>query len=461
MKKIYVLDTNILMQSPRALFGFADNDIYLPTTVIQELDKHKTDSGERGFNTREVIRMLESLRRTYAQTHKSGELSGLNMPNGGTLYVTESEDESILPEGIRYVSPDTRIIGSVIKLTKEKEEPVILITNDAAMRFNAFAISKNGITIQDYKNETIETDESYTGKTKIVVDSKSINKLYQEKEFPIDEIKEFIPNDEKIYENEYIHLVSDDGKNQSAICIFQKGFIYLINADVESYGGIHGKNLTQKCLINALLRPAEDIPLVIAKGPAGTGKTLLSVACGLSGTYDDKKLRRYSEILMTRANVQSDNDMGFLPGDLEDKMSPLIQPFIDNMEHIFSGKTKDDDLAKEQVDFVRSHGIVNICPVGYVRGRTLERKYLIIDEAQNLTVSQVLTLITRAGNGTKIVLLGDPDQIDAKYLDKRNNGLVFASEKMKGSKCCAQIVFEQEESVRSELATEAAKRLTI
>ena len=186
------------------------------------------------------------------------------------------------------MSPDTRIIGSVIKLTKEKEEPVILITNDVAMRFNAFAISKNGITIQDYKNETIETDESYTGKTKIEVDSKSINKLYQEKEFPIDEIKEFIPDDEKIYENEYIHLVSDDGKNQSAICIFQKGFIYLINADVEAYGGIHGKNLTQKCLINALLRPAEDIPLVIAKGPAGTGKTLLSVACGLSGTYDDK-----------------------------------------------------------------------------------------------------------------------------------------------------------------------------
>lgn len=465
MKKIYVLDTNILMQSPRALFGFADNDVYLPTTVIQELDKHKTDSGERGYNTREVIRMLEDLRRNYVSTHAAGEkIKGIEMPNGGTLYITESEinHPDFLPRGLglSYDTPDMRIIGAVYKLTTEHKEPVILVTNDAAMRFNAFVSTKNSITIQDYRNETIETDERYTGKTELTVDPSVINKLYKDKQMDPETITEVV-KDTTLYENEYVHFISDDGSKQSAVGIYQNGKINLINADITTYGGIRGKNLSQKCLLHALMQPAEEIPLVIAKGPAGTGKTLLSVACGLDGTYDDHAGRRYNEMLLTRSNVQSDNDLGALPGDLEDKMSPLVRPFYDNMERIFAGDENDIVTARQQIDFVRARGTVNICPVGYVRGRTLDHRYLIVDEAQNLTVTQALTLITRAGCGTKIVLCGDPDQIDAKYLDKRNNGLVFAAEKMKGSKYCAQITFDQEEAVRSDLAMEAVKRMTI
>ena len=166
-------------------------------------------------------------------------------------------------------------------------------------------------------------------------------------------------------------------------------------------------------------------------------------------------------MLLTRSNVQADNDLGALPGDLQDKMSPLVRPFYDNMERIFAGEDNDIATARQQIDFVRACGTVNICPVGYVRGRTLDHRYLIVDEAQNLTVTQALTLITRAGYGTKIVFCGDPDQIDAKYLDKRNNGLVFAAEKMKGSKYSAQNTFDQEEAVRSDLAMEAVKRMTI
>lgn len=462
MKKIYVLDTNILMQSPKALYGFDDNDIYLTTTITQELDKHKTDAGERGFNTREAIRMLDELRRQYSKEHKKGEFGGMPLVNGGTLYIIPDEEESFLPTGCSLTVPDNRIINTVMKLTKEKEEPVILVTNDTSMRFNAFGMSRNSIAIQEYKNETIESDEMYTGKGEVMLTKAAIDAMFAGEDLPF--------SCEDTYENEFVHVTALEDPKISGIAIYRNGYLHMINTKkLSGFNGIRGRNLSQNCLLYALKAPASEIPLVIAKGPAGTGKTILAVACGLDGAYkaEGKKYNdgenTYSEMLMTRANVIMDNDLGFLPGDLEDKMSPLISPFLDNMENIFAGKGKERDIetAKAQIDEVRTRGIANICSVAYLRGRTLENKYLIVDEAQNLTVSQVLAIITRAGEDTKVVLLGDPDQVDAKYLDRRNNGLVFASEKMKGSKYCAQITFDQAEAVRSPLAMEAAKRLTI
>lgn len=463
MEKIYVLDTNILIQSPNALFGFADNDVYLTTTITQELDKHKTDAGETGYNTREVIRILDELRRKFVKEHEKGTFGGMDLPNGGTLYIIPDTNENHLPKGCSLDVPDNRIINTVMELTETKNKQVILVTNDTSMRFNAFGMSKNTIEIQEYKNETIETDEVYTGKTAFSVPKELIDRICSESSVPVNEIsKEFII--EPLYENKFLHLTALENPKQSIIAIYRKGNVTAINSKrLHGFGGIQGKNMSQNCLMYALLAPAEEIPLVIAKGPAGTGKTLLSVACGLDGTYraENESGNRYVELLMTRANVLLDNDIGFLPGDLDEKMSPLIAPFIDNMENIFSGKEKDIETAKQQIEYVRNRGIANICPIGYIRGRTLTDRYLIVDEAQNLTVSQALAIITRAGTGTKVVLLGDPDQVDAKYLDRRNNGLVFASEKMKGSKYCAQVTFEQEESVRSPLAMEAAKRLTL
>ena len=232
---------------------------------------------------------------------------------------------------------------------------------------------------------------------------------------------------------------------------------------LRGFGGVRGKNITQRMLMYALLAPVETIPLVVVKGPAGTGKTLLALACGLAQTYCEAKERSYDQILITRSNTVSDNDLGFLPGTLEEKMSPLLAPFMDNMQEIFAGFGKDRDLtvAANQIDFVLQKQIVKICAVGYLRGRNLTNSYLIVDEAQNLSVHQALEIVSRAGDGTKVVLLGDPDQIDSRYLDRRNNGLVFTADKMKGSKLCAQITFDQEESVRSPLAMEAAIRMTV
>ena len=456
-KKTYVLDTNILMQSPKAIFGFADNDIVITGTTLQELDKHKTDKGETGYNTREVIRILDSYR------YKGNLLKGVSLEkNMGNLILEPDCISENLPQGYNLSVPDNRIISAVIgmKTTGKYDEPIILVTNDVSMRLNA---SICGVEVQGYRNETIDTTEKYTGRRELNIPSADINQLYKDGyiSYPIenDDIKKAFP---ELEENEYLLLNASDNPGQTALAMYKNNKIHLINdKDLRGCGNIKGRNAAQKMLMKALLAPSEEIPLVIANGPAGTGKTLLAIACGLEKTYGSHKEREYDQVLITRSNTISDNDLGFLPGTLEEKMDPLVAPFIDNMQTIFAGKERDLELAEEQISYVMEKEIVKICAVGYMRGRSLNNTYLIVDEAQNLSVNQALEIVSRAGMGTKVVLLGDPDQIDARYLDKRSNGLVFTAERMKGSPLCAQITFDQEESVRSPLAMEAAKRMTM
>lgn len=460
MKKTYVLDTNILMTSPNALFGFADNDVVITGTTLQKLDAHKGDPGERGYNTRETVRLLESLR-------KQGSLiEGVKTWDGGRIMLEpDMVDASVLPAGYNIEVPDNRIIATVLKMgqSEKYQMPVILVTNDLSMKINASAC---GALVEGYRNESIESssNEQYSGKRFIdTVTDEDIDNLYAAGKEGVEAI--FTGVDDLV-ENEYLIM---KGSSKSAIGIHRNGRIYIVDAkSVPAYRDIKPRNASQRMLMHALNAPVDEIPLVIAKGPAGTGKTMLAIACGLAHTYN--KLSRssskyedndYDQILITRSNTISDNDLGFLPGDLEEKMSPLVAPFMDNMQTIFAGKEHDLATAKQQIDFVMERGFVRIEAVGYLRGRSISRSYLIVDEAQNLTVNQALEIVTRAGEGTKVVLLGDPNQIDARYLDKRNNGLVFTAEKMKGSPLCAQITFEEDEAQRSALCIEAAKRLTV
>ena len=455
MKKTYVLDTNILMTSPNALFGFADNDVVITGTTLQELDAHKGDPGERGYNTRETVRLLESLR-------KQGSLiEGVKTWDGGRIMLEpDMVDASVLPTGY-----NNRIIATVLKMgqSEKYQMPVILVTNDLSMKINASAC---GALVEGYRNESIESssNEQYSGKRFIdTVTDEDIDNLYAAGK---EGVGVAFTGADDLVENEYLIM---KGSSKSAIGIHRNGRIYIVDAkSVPAYRDIKPRNASQRMLMHALNAPVDEIPLVIAKGPAGTGKTMLAIACGLAHTYN--KLSRssskyedndYDQILITRSNTISDNDLGFLPGDLEEKMSPLVAPFMDNMQTIFAGKEHDLATAKQQIDFVMERGFVRIEAVGYLRGRSISRSYLIVDEAQNLTVNQALEIVTRAGEGTKVVLLGDPNQIDARYLDKRNNGLVFTAEKMKGSPLCAQITFEEDEAQRSALCIEAAKRLTV
>ena len=454
MKKTYVLDTNILMTSPMALFGFVDNDVVITGTTLQELDAHKDNGGERGFNTREAIRLLESLRK------QGSLLDGVNTWSGGRVIVEpDMVDRNVLPLGYSIEVPDNRIIATVIKMGKSKKYqlPIILVTNDLSMRINASAC---GVQVEGYRNESIESTTSipYTGKRFIdTVTNENINALYTAGAAGVD--ASFVKVNDLV-ENEYLVFKS---ASSSAIGIYRDGRIYVVSTkQMASYLDVKPRNASQTMLMHALGAPVEEIPLVIAKGPAGTGKTMLSIASALAQTYNKQRFSKnatYDQILITRSNTISDNDLGFLPGKLEEKMSPLIAPFMDNMQTIFAGKEHDLSLAEQQIDFVMSKGIVRIEAVGYLRGRSLSRSFMFVDEAQNLTVNQALEIVTRAGLGTKVVLLGDPNQIDARYLDKRNNGLVFTAEKMKGSPLCAQITFEEDEAQRSALCIEAAKRL--
>lgn len=460
MKKTYVLDTNILMTSPNALFGFADNDVVITGTTLQELDAHKGDPGERGYNTRETVRLLESLR-------KQGSLiEGVKTWDGGRIMLEpDMVDASVLPTGYNIEVPDNRIIATVLKMgqSEKYQMPVILVTNDLSMKINASAC---GALVEGYRNESIESssNEQYSGKRFIdTVTDEDIDNLYAAGK---EGVEAAFTGSDDLVENEYLIM---KGSSKSAIGIHRNGRIYIVDAkSVPAYHDIKPRNASQRMLMHALNAPVDEIPLVIAKGPAGTGKTMLAIACGLAHTYN--KLSRssskyedndYDQILITRSNTISDNDLGFLPGDLEEKMSPLVAPFMDNMQTIFAGKEHDLATAKQQIDFVMERGFVRIEAVGYLRGRSISRSYLIVDEAQNLTVNQALEIVTRAGEGTKVVLLVDPNQIDARYLDKRNNGLVFTAEKMKGSPLCAQITFEEDEAQRSALCIEAAKRLTV
>lgn len=374
-------------------------------------------------------------------------------------------DASVLPTGYNIEVPDNRIIATVLKMgqSEKYQMPVILVTNDLSMKINASAC---GALVEGYRNESIEScsNEQYSGKRFIdTVTDEDIDNLYAAGK---EGVGAAFTGTDDLVENEYLIM---KGSSKSAIGIHRNGRIYIVDAkSVPAYRDIKPRNASQRMLMHALNAPVDEIPLVIAKGPAGTGKTMLAIACGLAHTYN--KLSRssskyedndYDQILITRSNTISDNDLGFLPGDLEEKMSPLVAPFMDNMQTIFAGKEHDLATAKQQIDFVMERGFVRIEAVGYLRGRSISRSYLIVDEAQNLTVNQALEIVTRAGEGTKVVLLGDPNQIDARYLDKRNNGLVFTAEKMKGSPLCAQITFEEDEAQRSALCIEAAKRLTV
>lgn len=442
MQKIFVLDTNILIQTAgQVIHGFDDNKVVVTHTTLEELDGLKNAAGETGYNARESIRIIASLK------EKGDYLKGIQMDNGGEFLLVTNHLDAELPTGWSLDKPDNRIICTTKSLALQNPNTkVALITNDVAMQIKALAA---GAIVQDYHNEQVQESDSYTGRTVICQEESFIDKLYELHTIPF--------SSEGIIENEFVIVKALYG-NKSAICWYKKGCLHLIqqNEDFKVYG-ITPKNAAQRFALEALQAPADEIPLVILKGPAGCGKTLLAIASGLDKTYNDKKETVFDKVVITRSNSLSDEEMGFLPGDLRDKMTPLLSPFFDNLEVLIRHEQDEErEQIQLQIDDLIETGIVEICSLAYIRGRSIPKSMIIIDEAQNLTITQAKTIVTRAGMDTKVVFLGDPDQIDNPKLDKRNNGLVYLSEKFKGSPLCAQLEFNKDkECVRSPLAKEA------
>lgn len=451
MVKAYVLDTNILMSTEgRAINGFDDNNIILTSTVLEELDRLKTSPGERGYQARASIRIIKSI------IGNEIPKTGVKLPSGGHIHVYIDDSKEQLPKGWDGSRPDNIILSTCLKLKslfENKEESswtlgeVILITNDNSFAVKAIML---GITVQEYRNDVTNSEEEYTGRTGIIRTDEEINELYKTKE-----IESF---SEEILENQFV-CVTNELKNHSALTWNRKGSLQLIRDFKNPIFGIRPKNMGQRYALEALLAPAEEIPLVILKGPAGSGKTILSVAAGLDGVYDSEENKKYDSLVITRSNTLSDEDLGFLPGDLEDKMAPLLAPFFDNLKYLLSHNGEDKREVTIQMEDMITSGIIEVASLSYIRGRSLANTYLIVDEAQNLTRLQAKTIVTRMGMGSKLVLLGDPGQIDNPKLDKKNNGLVYLSEKFMGNSLCAQMSFESDECVRSALAEEAVKIL--
>lgn len=460
MVKTYILDTNVLMSTQgKVLHGFDDNTVIITHTTLEELDKFKMAPGERGFQAREAIRAIKEV----IENKKADEeiASGITLDNKGTFRITTNNLSAQMPKGWDLNNPDNCILCTCKTLTEEErtkktKNPVILITNDVSLAIKAETL---GLTVQEYKNDiAISDEEEYTGRTEIAISDTSMNKLYKDK--VVSKLNKRESAGINLHERQYAVVKSTSGS--SALIYNHDGGLHLVeNPDKEIYG-IKPKNVGQKFALQALLAPPEEIPLVILKGAAGTGKTLLSLAAGLEKTYEwNKEDASYNSIVITRSNTLSDEDIGFLPGSLEDKMGPLVSPFMDNLKFLLSRSAKGEERREVnmQIEDMLETGIIEIISLAYIRGRSLNNTFLIVDEFQNATRLQALSIVTRMGIGSKLVVLGDPNQVDNPKLDRKNNGLVYLSEKFKDSPLCAEVTFDDSESVRSPLAKEAIYRL--
>lgn len=457
MVKIYVVDTNILLQAPYAIESFEDNAVVLPMVVLEELDHIKKAEGEVGANARRVIRCLEQIRQ------KGDLLKGVPLGNGGVIRVEKNFVDVKLPGDLAEEAADNRILRVCLGLAQSCGEQVILVTKDILLRIKAQIL---GICAEDFTtDQVLEHENQYSGRCELYV-PEEIFKDFKKKGVPADQTyvlgedgENYVP---KLSENQFVVLKADQSAKKTQLGRVSGGVIRKLEYRKSAPYGITPRNTGQYFLQEALMQPAEKAPLVIVKGMAGTSKTFYSLAVGLEKLLNHPT-GEYRRILICRPNAQFDDDIGFLPGDEQEKISPLMRPVIDNLEQLIDSseeeRYRDEEELKGKVEEIFARGIIQAEALNYIRGRSIVKTYLIIDEAQNTTPDQIKGIITRAGKDTKIILLGDPNQIDRPFLDERTNGLSYASEHMKGSPLCWQITMTAGECERSALAMEAVRRL--
>lgn len=437
MRKAFVLDTNVLLFDPQALFKFGNNDIVIPIVVVEEIDRFKREMSENGRHARLFSRLIDGMR-------SDGELSrGVKLPNGSILTV-ELGGIQPLPVDLPMDKADNRILALAISLKKEHpKRPVVFVTKDVNLRIKADAL---GIEAEDYEPSSVEPEQLYSGTSILNVDAHLVDEFYQNKRLAYKDPAQ------PLRPNQYLILKDSTNPNHTAMGRYSRELdcIVPIFKPVEGLWGIFPKNAEQAFAIDALLN--DDIKLVSLVGKAGTGKTLLAIAAGLSKTVDEGI---YHRLLVSRPVFPLGKDIGFLPGDIEEKLNPWMQPIFDNIDFLF-GTTgaKGRRGAGKGCQELMNQGLLQIEPLTYIRGRSIPQQYLIVDESQNLTPHEIKTIVTRAGDDTKIVLTGDSFQIDNPYVDSANNGLVYLVDRFKDEAISAHITLSKgERSKLSELAS--------
>ncbi|CCY81506.1 predicted ATPase related to phosphate starvation-inducible protein PhoH [Clostridium sp. CAG:149] len=457
MIKTYVLDTNVLIQAPDALRCFEDNQVVLPLAVLEELDNLKKAEGERGANARAAIRLLERLR-------GAGDLTkGVELENGGSLRVEKNFIDVKLPEDLPEDRMDNRILKICLGLSQTEERQVVLVTKDILLRIKAQMI---GIRAEDFTSEQVREDmDQYRGRTDVFVSEENFRE-FKKKGIPLKEVYRVDGEGRKLnpefFENEFVILHNEMSPDKTQLGRVENEKIRKLEYKKSRPYGINPRNAGQYFLQEALMQPAEKAPLVIVKGMAGTSKTFYALAVGLEKLLNHPT-GEYRRILICRPNAQFDDDIGFLPGDEKEKISPLLRPIMDNLEQLIDSdeesRYEDERELQGKIDEIFERGLIQAEALNFIRGRSIVKTYLIIDEAQNMTPRQAKGIITRAGKDTKVILLGDPNQIDRPFLDERTNGLSYASEHMKGSPLCWQVSMKASECERSKLAMDAVQRM--
>ncbi len=432
--KNYILDTNVLLHDARAIYSFADNNVIIPIYVIEEVDTFKKDQSELGRNARQVARLLD-------QHRSDGGLSKAQpLPSGGTVRVALSKSP---PKNPSYDSRsmDQRILELALEVRDaDREHPTILVTKDVNMRVRGDAL---GLATVDFEPERISIEELYPGSRELSVRAGLIDQFYTEGALQPQELGA------EVHANEYLLLKDEAGK--SALGRYDKsaGKLTGVKKLREGVWGIRPRNKEQHFALDLLLN--DEVKLVTLVGKAGTGKTLLAIAAGLQKVTDEQV---FSKLLVSRPIFPLGRDIGYLPGDIEEKLNPWMQPIYDNLELLLGLNKTDKQDGRSYAELV-DMGFVEIEPLTYIRGRSLPNVFMIVDEAQNLTPHEVKTIITRAGEGTKIVLTGDPYQIDHPYLDSSNNGLTTVAERFKDQGIAGHIILTKgERSPLAELATQ-------
>ncbi|MCJ8011387.1 PhoH family protein [Paenibacillus sp. KQZ6P-2] len=443
MRKIFVLDTNVLLHDPGAIYAFDEHEVIIPAVVLEEIDSKKRNADEIGRNARTVSRVLDQLR-------EKGHLhSGVALHNGGSLKV-ELNHRSFLKvqEMFGEISNDNRILAVALnyhmeEADKEKPAQVVLVSKDVLVRIKADVL---GLNTQDYLSDrTAGLNELYTGNLKLKVHPSIIDEFYSYRFLSVKPLQLSFP----LNPHEFVILKDEMGSQKSALLKVNTEAtklepLYLSN---DAVWGICARNAQQRMALELLLN--DDIPLVTITGKAGTGKTLLALAAGLLKVEDEHK---YKKLLIARPVVPMGKDIGYLPGEKEEKLRPWMQPIYDNLEFLFDTK-KSGDIDK----ILMGLGSIQVEALTYIRGRSIPGQFIIVDEAQNLSRHEVKTIVSRVGEGSKIILMGDPEQIDHPYLDASSNGLTYIVEKFKQEGISGHITLEKGE--RSKLAQLAADLL--
>ena len=505
-KKTFILDTNVLLHDPESIFKFEkDNTVVIPIEVLEELDRFKTTSGELGFNARSVHRSLRDmfnhgrpLKDMAVGSPDSPEAIEARLPHGGNLqiltnqYLISNADDS---PGIQRLKatigsldkPDHRILASTIYVKEQHGKNVILVSKDGNMAMKALAL---GIQSEDYLNDKVKNAEA-DGLKELKIGIGAFDRLEETGESKVTQRQA-----DKLFENEYIYV--HDGVRKNLVCFNgPKNIRTLLIPDfhtpiaIPKGNKVFCKNDEQLIFMDALLNP--DVKIVTCKGKAGTGKTFLAMASALAQTLGVTFNGGFERVYISRPTVEIGKDPGALPGDKDAKMAPYMQNYFDNLEVLFSPKRtlpksvlgkaasqrkKKREVAKRQnekatgngedkydsflpigkpYNFLLESGIVQIEALAYIRGRSISNTFFILDEVQNLTPSQTKAAVTRLASGSKMVLMGDTEQIDNPFLDARSNGLAHVRERLRGTPLSAHCKLEQ--SVRSEAAELAASRL--